>query len=90
MDSWPSSSVTKKELEGLVDHGLLRPATSDASKAAEWLVPVASDREPRPPKGYVVSFISFHERGLGCLRLTSFGGCFIIMGWSSTTLTPMG
>jgi hypothetical protein len=28
-----------------------------------WIVPPAADREPRPPPGYVVSFICFHERG---------------------------
>jgi hypothetical protein len=29
----------------------------------EWIVPPAGDRAPNPPDGYVVSFISFHERG---------------------------
>jgi hypothetical protein len=28
-------------------------------------VPLSSQREPAPPEGYVVSFIAFHERGLG-------------------------
>jgi hypothetical protein len=27
------------------------------------MVPLASDREPNPPYGYVVSFIRLHERG---------------------------
>jgi hypothetical protein len=28
-------------------------------------VPPTNHREPAPPKGYVVSFVTFHERGLG-------------------------
>jgi hypothetical protein len=28
-------------------------------------VPPADHREPVPPEGYVVSFVAFHERGLG-------------------------
>jgi hypothetical protein len=28
-----------------------------------WIVPLAADREPNPPYGYVVSFIRHHERG---------------------------
>jgi hypothetical protein len=30
---------------------------------AAWIVPPATDREPNPPYGYVVSFIRHHERG---------------------------
>ena len=32
------------------------------SRAEEWLVPGRED-SPKPPKGYVVSFVAFHERG---------------------------
>jgi hypothetical protein len=28
-------------------------------------VPPSDHREPVPPEGYVVSFVAFHERGLG-------------------------
>jgi hypothetical protein len=28
-------------------------------------MPPSSHREPAPPEGHVVSFIAFHERGLG-------------------------
>jgi hypothetical protein len=31
--------------------------------APVWIDPLARDREPNPPFGYVVSFICFHERG---------------------------
>jgi hypothetical protein len=30
---------------------------------AVWIVPPATDREPNPPHGYIVSFIRYHERG---------------------------
>ena len=33
--------------------------------ALEWIVPPMSDREPNPPPGYVVCFLSFLERGFG-------------------------
>jgi hypothetical protein len=29
------------------------------------MAPPANHREPAPPEGYVVSFVAFHERGLG-------------------------
>jgi hypothetical protein len=28
-----------------------------------WIVPPSMDQEPKPPHGYMVSFIRFHERG---------------------------
>jgi hypothetical protein len=31
--------------------------------APTWIVPPATDREPNPPFGYVVSFVRHHERG---------------------------
>ena len=49
-------------LQSLVDDGLLRPVT-DPSRT-EWIAP-GSELEPRPRDGYIVSFVSFHERGLG-------------------------
>ena len=59
MDSWYCSDVTHALMEGLVKHGLLRGRTD----AAEWLVPGREDA-PTPPDGYVISFVSFHEREL--------------------------
>ena len=52
-DSWGQSNVTVEMLQSLVDGGLLRPVT-DPNRP-----------EPRPRNGYIVSFVSFHERGLG-------------------------
>ena len=59
MESWYRSDVTYAYMEGLVKRGLLRRRT-DATK---WLVPGREDA-PTPPDGYVISFVSFHEREL--------------------------
>jgi hypothetical protein len=61
-DPWPLSIVTMDDLEALVVDGLLRPLSGDPQ--LEWMVP-ASEVVPSPPPGYVVSFVSFHERGFG-------------------------
>jgi hypothetical protein len=61
-DPWPFSTVAMEDLEALVADGLLRPL-SDGPQS-EWMAP-ASEADPTPPSGYVVSFIPFHERGFG-------------------------
>jgi hypothetical protein len=61
-DPWPFSTVTVDDLEALVADGLLRPLSGDPQP--EWMAP-ASEADPTPPPGYVVSFVSFHERGFG-------------------------
>ena len=61
-DPWDRSDVTVGVLQSLVDDGLLRPIT-DPSRP-EWMAP-GGEPEPRPRDGYVVSFVSFHERGFG-------------------------
>jgi hypothetical protein len=53
----------EKKLQEIMCDGLLRPRTS--RDLPEWRVPPKDHREPTPPEGYVVSFITFHERGLG-------------------------
>ena len=58
MSNWQRASTTRAQLERLVAAGML-PARSEA---AEWLLPSLEDF-PRPPAGYVVSFVAFHERG---------------------------
>ena len=58
MSNWQRASTTRAQLERLVAAGML-PARSEA---AEWLLPGLEDF-PRPPAGYVVSFVAFHERG---------------------------
>jgi hypothetical protein len=54
--------VTASDLEELVGEGLLRPLTDE--QRPEWIPPVGG-AAPSPPLGYVVSFVSFHERGFG-------------------------
>jgi hypothetical protein len=62
-DPWPFSTVTADDLEVLVAKGLLRPLSGDPQP--EWMPPPPSGAAPSPPPGYVVSFVSFHERGFG-------------------------
>ena len=58
MEPWCCSDITLQCLEGLVRHDLLCTRTT----TEEWWLPGGED-EPSPPKGYVVSFAHFHERG---------------------------
>ena len=55
--------MTERRLLELEREGLLRPRVS--SSRPEWIAPAADHQEPRPPKGYVVSFAKFHRHGLG-------------------------
>jgi hypothetical protein len=61
-DPWPFSTVTTDDLKDLVAEGLLRPLSDE--RQPEWIPPTSGDA-PSPPPGYVVSFVSFHERGFG-------------------------
>jgi hypothetical protein len=61
-DPWPFSIVMADDLEALVADGLLRPLSGDSQP--EWMAP-SSGVAPSPPPEYVVSFVSFHERGFG-------------------------
>ena len=58
MDPGYKSNISPQRLEGLVRRGLLRPLTA----IEEWRLPGEED-EPQLPKGYVLSFAHFHERG---------------------------
>jgi hypothetical protein len=46
----------------LYENGSQLAANVDGQPPA-WIVPPAADREPKPPFGYVVSFVRHHERG---------------------------
>jgi hypothetical protein len=59
-DPWPFSTVTTDDLEALVADGLLCPLSGDPQP--EWMAP-PSGAALSPPSGYVLSFVSFHERG---------------------------
>jgi hypothetical protein len=61
-DPWPFSTITADAVEALVADGLLRPLSGDPQP--EWMAP-PSGAAPSPPSGYVLSFVSFHERGFG-------------------------
>jgi hypothetical protein len=58
---WSCSSVTEFALRELVNGGLLAPNVEGAPPA--WIALSATDREPNPPFGYVVSFVRHHEHG---------------------------
>jgi hypothetical protein len=58
---WSRSTVTRFALSELVNSGQLAPNMDGQPPA--WIVPTATDREPNPPYGYIVSFIRHHERG---------------------------
>ena len=60
-DVWPPSNVTRSALDARVKAGILRPLTD--AELPEWIVPSANNREPNPPLGYVVCFLSFLDRG---------------------------
>ena len=61
-DPWGPSDVSVETLQSLVDDGLLRPVTDPTRP--EWIAP-GGEPEPRPRDGYIMSFVSFHEHGLG-------------------------
>ena len=42
----------------------LLPRNPDAGAPA-WISPHPDETEPKPPQGYVVSFVRLHERGFG-------------------------
>ena len=60
-DAWGQSDVSMETLQSLVDDSLLQPVID--SNRPEW-VALSGEPEPRPHDGYVVSFMSFHERSL--------------------------
>ena len=53
--------MSVETLQSLVDGGILRLITDP--DRLEWIASLG-EREPWPREGYVVSFVSFHERGL--------------------------
>jgi hypothetical protein len=59
--AWERSTVTPLALNQLVAGGQL--AANEDGRLAEWIVPSERERAPNPPRGYVVSFVRFHERG---------------------------
>ena len=60
---WGKSSATVTVLAQLVADRLL-PRNPD-SGAPAWISTHPDETEPKPPQGYVVSFVRLHERGFG-------------------------
>jgi hypothetical protein len=83
---WTRLTVTPFALNELVNGELLAPNVEGVPPA--WIVPPASDREPNPPYGYIVSFIRLHERGFAAPASCFMRACATTMGWSSTTSPP--
>jgi len=63
VEAWPPCNVTKSALDARVKAGILRPLQD--VELPEWIVPSTNDREPNPPLGYVVCFLSFLDWGFG-------------------------
>ena len=61
-DPWGLSNVSAMTLQLLVDDGLLRPVTDP--NRPEWIA-LRNEPEPRPHDGYIMSFVAFHQHGLG-------------------------
>jgi hypothetical protein len=59
--AWERSTVTRLALNQLVTGGQL--AVNEDGRLADWIVPSERDRAPNPLRGYVVSFVCFHEIG---------------------------
>ena len=60
MSNWRPSNVDKTVLATFAKKGLLPP-----KEVAHWRAPAPGEAVPRPRADEVVSFLSFHERGLG-------------------------
>jgi hypothetical protein len=58
MSNLTRSNVSSEQLLRLLEAGQLPPLTN----VMEWKVP-GDESVSRPPKGFVVSFVAFHERG---------------------------
>jgi hypothetical protein len=83
MLNWMRSNVSHEQLLRLVEVGQLPPLT----EAIEWIVP-AGEPVPRPPNGYLVSFVAFHERGFSVLAGRFIRGVMFAYGLQLQHLNP--
>jgi hypothetical protein len=83
MSNWMHSNVSREQLLRLVEAGQLPPLT----EAVEWVVP-ADESMPRPPSGYVVSFVAFHERGFFVPAGRFIRGVLFVYGLQLQHLNP--
>jgi hypothetical protein len=83
MSSWVRSTVSREQLLRLVEADQLPPLT----EAVEWIVPV-DESVPRPPRGYVVSFVAFHVRGFFVPAGQFIRGVLFLYGLELQHLNP--
>ena len=77
--------MSRKDLDDLVDDGLLRECGAERW----WLLP-GNEPSPAPPAGYVVSFVHFHERGVGAPASDFFRGVLFQYKLELQHLNPNG
>jgi hypothetical protein len=83
MSNWTRSNISREQLLRLVEAGQLPPLT----EAVEWIVP-ADEFVPRPPSGYVVSFVVFHECGFSVPAGRFIRGVLFAYGLQLQHLNP--
>jgi hypothetical protein len=83
MSNWTRSNVSREQLLRLVEADQLPPLTT----AVEWKVP--GDESVPCPKGFVVSFVAFHEHGFSVPAGRFIRGCCSSMECNSSTSTRM-
>jgi hypothetical protein len=83
MSNWTRSNVSREQLLRLVEAGQLPPLTA----IMEWKVP-GDESVSRPPKGFVVSFVSFHKRGFSVPAERFIRGVLLEYGLQLQHLNP--
>jgi hypothetical protein len=83
MSSWVRSIVSREQLLRLVEACQLPPLT----EVIEWIVP-ADESVPRPPRGYMVSFVAFHEHGFSVPAGLFIRGVLFAYGLQLQHLNP--
>jgi hypothetical protein len=83
MSNWTRSNISREQLLHLVEAGQLPPLND----AIEWIVPVG-ESVPRPPNGYVLSFVAFHERGFSVPAGWFIRGVLFMYGLQLQHLNP--
>jgi hypothetical protein len=83
MSNWTRSNISHEQLLCLVEAGLLPPLTD----VVECIVP-ADEFVSRPPTGYVVSFVVFHERGFSIPAGWFIRGVLFVYGLQLQHLNP--
>jgi hypothetical protein len=83
MSNWTRSNVSHEQLLRLVEAGQLPPLTD----TVERIIP-ADESVLRPPSGYVVLFVTFHERGFSVPAGRFIRGVLFVYGLQLQHLNP--